>query len=375
MLILSLASCSSENDAQEDDDSSEIVYADVKPTQTKYKAFYGQKLTKNITSVASRSAEATPNTEMTKPVSVIFYPRTQTISFSNIFDNKTLEYKVTGIETIAGVSVIYNFKINEATFKCTISEKTASSAANVIITFTGGFYKFDLTDSAKKNIAKLLSKVTFTSQYIQNNYTTNYVYSDTLLVQAVRNYYDQKTLEPLISIVDYGYEGAKLVSKTTKKADGTLVKTTNYKYENNVITKAIHSTAESVTGETTYKYDNQGRVISSRYLNNLTGYDDIMNFSYEKNKLTTIYTNSEKSYYDTEVLVYNSDRKVHLISQDDSLYPLLNLDITSIVTTDNEGHVYSSAYSYEFSPEGFMLKMTEQNSPNPSIQVREYVEE
>lgn len=374
VLILGLASCSSD-DAQEEN-SPEVVYADVKPTQTKYKAFYGQKLTKNLTSATSRSAETSPNTEMIKPVSVIFYPRTQTISFSNIFDNKTVEYKVTAITNNTGVSVIYNFKINETTFTCTITEKTASTPANVVITFTGGFYKFDLTDSAKKNIAKLVSKVTMTAQYApENNYTINYTYSDTLLIQSVRNSFDEN-LQPLVSITDYTYDGGKLVGRISRK-DGTIVGNNSFEYENNLITKKNTIVDGKAIKINSYEYDKQGRVITTNYWNISGALSSIISYTFEKNKMTTVYTNPSGSYRDVEVSTYESDRKPFLISQDQILEPFIYLNFTQSVITTKEGQSIDYGDNYfEYSEDGLLIKKTEVfNGDTLSVTVREYVEE
>jgi len=376
VLILGLTSCSSD-DAQEENPP-EVVYADVKPTQTKYKAFYGQKLTTNLTLATSRSAETSPNTEMIKPVSVIFYPRTQTISFSNIFDNKTVEYKVTAITNNTGVSVIYNFKINETTFTCTITEKTASTPANVVITFTGGFYKFDLTDSAKKNIAKLVSKITSRASY--NNsviYSAKYTYADTLVTQYVRTSYNEITLEDVVSIVDYSYEGSKLVKRVTRAQDGSLIGTSTFEYENNLITKETVISPSNTKRINTYEYDKQGRITAIyNFYSSGTGFN-VRFHSYEKNKMTTIYTDSKDSYYDVETSIYDSDRKPFLISQDQILEPFIILHITKSTSITREGQIIDYGDSYfEYSADGLLIKKTEVfNGETLSVTVREYVEE
>jgi hypothetical protein len=375
VLILGLTSCSSD-DAQEDN-SPEVVYADVKPTQTKYKAFYGQKLTKNLTSGTARSAETSPNDEMIKPVSVIFYPRTQTISFSNIFDNKTVEYKVTTITNNTGVSVIYNFKINETTFTCTITEKTTSTPANVVITFTGGFYKFEITDAAKKNIAKLVSKVIYTTKYVPElNYTITYTYSDTLLTQLVRNSFDQ-SLQPVVTITDYTYDGDKLVGRTSRRKDGTIVGNYGFEYENNLITKMNTIVDGKVTKSNTYEYDKQGRVITAYIRNSNGSISTIISYTFEKNKMTTIYTDPAGSYRDVEVSTYDSDRKPFLISQDQILEPFIYLNFTQSIVTGNEGiPIPYPDNIFEYSTDGLLVKTTEMDAGDPlSVRIREYIEE
>lgn len=375
VLILGLASCS--GDGQEGENSPEVVYADVKPNQTKYKAYYGQKLTKN-TSVASRSAETSTNGEVSKPVSVIFYPRTQTISFSNIFDNKTVEYKVTAIGTIPGVKVVYNFKINETTFTCTITEKTATTTANVVITFAGGFYKFDITDFAKKNIAKLLSKtITTQPSSPDQSYIVNYIYSDTVLVQTVRYHVDPSSYQTVVGIVDYSYEAGKLISRITRKGDGSISNTSTFEYENNLITKETVVYATNSKRNIKYEYDNQGRISAIyTFFNAGTNYS-VRFHTYEKNKMTTIYTDSTDSYYDTEISVYNSDRKPYLISQDQILEPFVLLDITKSSSTSRDGQFTDFGdFYFEYSPDGFPTKRTDiSNGETLSTKVFEYVEE
>lgn len=371
VLILGLTSCS--NDTSEDNNSTEVVYADVKPNQSKYKAFYGQKLSKNL-SVASRSSAVNPGgAESIKPVSVIFYPLTQTISFSNIFDNTTVEYKVTDVVVNGEVSVIYNFKIKEVSFSCTITNKTDSTAANAVITFAGGFYKFDITESDKKRIAKLVSKVTYTAKYVSDlNYTIKYTYADTLLVKLVRNYRNQNTLKDEVLVSDYTYDGGKLIKRTTKITDDPILYTTTYEYTNNLITKVIASAGDNKPSVRTYQYDEQGRLIFAKYASTL-----IMNYTYEKNKLTTTYTDSGNTYLETETSIYESDKKPFLISQDLILDPFLYLDIPESTLIDNDGishKIYD--YKFEYSPEGlFIKKMSMDGSDVLDTLVREYIEE
>lgn len=375
ILTVGLTSCS--NDSNDDNDNqTEITYADVKPTQTKYKAYYGQKLTKNSTSVTSRSSETSPGTEMNKPVSAIFYPRTQTISFSNIFDNKTVEYKVTSITINEGVSV-YNFNMNGAILACTITEKTNSNTANVVINFTGGFYKFEITDFGKKNIAKLVSNVTFTAKYVPvNNYTLKYTYADTLLIKAVRNYFDQN-LQPVINITDYTYDAGKLVGRISKKGDGTIVGNYSYDYENNLIVKKNNIVNGKAIKSNTYEYDTQGRVVKAYYWNSSGNIASILSYTYEKNKMTTIYTDPAGSYRNVEVSIYESDRKPFLISQDQILDPFIYLNITQSVVTTQEGQsIDYGDFSYDYSSEGLLLKRTEfEKGDALSVVIREYVEE
>ena len=375
ILTVGLTSCS--NDSNDDNDNqTEITYADVKPTQTKYKAYYGQKLTKSSTSVTSRSSETSPGTEMNKPVSAIFYPRTQTISFSNIFDNKTVEYKVMSITINEGVSV-YNFNMNGATLACTITEKTNSNTANVVINFTGGYYKFEITDSAKKNIAKLLSKVTVTTKYVpKNNYTVKYIYSDTLLIQCVRNYFDQN-MQPLVAITDFTYDGGKLVGKTSKKEDGTILGNYSFEYENNLIVKKNNIVNGKAIKASTYEYDKQGRVITAYFWNSSGNIATIISYTFEKDKMTTIYTDPAGSYRNVEVSIYESDRKPYLISQDQILDPFAYLNFTQSVVTTREGESMDHGDSdFEYSTDGLLIKKTEIYDGDPlSVLVREYVEE
>jgi hypothetical protein len=376
ILTVGLTSCSDDSNGDNDNET-EITYADVKPTQTKYKAYYGQKLTKNSTSVTSRSFETSPDAEMNKPVSAIFYPRTQTISFSNIFDNKTVEYKVTSITINEGVSVVYSFEINGSTFKCTIEEKTNLNIANVIINFAGGYYKFEITDSAKKNIAKLVSKVTYTAKYQPTiSYTIKYTYADTLLMQSVRNSYDAQALKDVIRINDYSYDGAKLIKKVSKK-DGIIVSTITYEYENNLITKETIVTQDNIKRINTFEYDNLGRIITVNYFNSTGANFNSRNYTFEKNKLTTIYTDSQDSYRDVEVSTYESDRMPFLISQDEILDPFLYLGITKSISTSREGEVqYFGDFSYEYSADGLLIKRTEiLDGDQVTTLVREYVEE
>lgn len=376
ILAVGLTSCSS--DSNDDNNETEITYADVKPTQTKYKAYYGQKVVKNSGSIASKSTESGSGVETVKPVSVVFYPRTQTISFSNIFDNKTLEYKVTKITTNTGVSVIYDFMINETTFTCTISEKTNSTPANVVITFAGGFYKFDITDSAKKNIAKLVSKLTYTAKYAPElNYTLKYIYKDTLLVQLVRNYFDRNTLKELISITDYTYDRGKLVGRTSRMEDGTILANYSFEYENNLITKMNTIVDGKVVKKITYEYDKQGRVSTAYYGNASGNISTIISYTFEKNKMTTIYTDPAGSYRDVEVSVYESDRKPFLISQDQILEPFIYLKFTQSVITDNNGMPIPYPDNvFEYSADGLLIKETEvDNGDQLSFKVLEYIEE
>jgi len=376
ILTVGLTSCS--NDSNDNNENqTEITYADVKPTQTKYKAYYGQKLTKNSTSVTSRSFETSPDAEMNKPVSAIFYPRTQTISFSNIFDNKTVEYKVTSITINEGVSVVYSFEINGSTFKCTIEEKTNLNIANVIINFAGGYYKFEITDSDKKNIAKLVSKVTVTTKYApQNNYTVKYIYADTLLKQSVRNYFDQN-MQALVTITDFTYDGGKLVGRTSKKEDGTILGNYSFEYENNLIVKKNNIVNGKPIKASTYEYDKEGRVVTAYFWNSSGNIASTISYTFEKNKMTTIYTDPAGSYRDVEVSIYESDRKPYLISQDQILEPFTYLNFTQSVVTTKEGEsIDYGDSSFEYSTDGLLIKKTEIYDGDPlSILVREYVEE
>ena len=70
----------------------------------------------------------------------------------------------------------------------------------------------------------MVSKLTYTAKYAPElNYTQKYIYKDTLLVQLVRNYFDRNTLKELISITDYTYDRGKLVGRTSRMEDGTIL--------------------------------------------------------------------------------------------------------------------------------------------------------
>ncbi|TCN57417.1 hypothetical protein [Flavobacterium circumlabens] len=374
VMIVGLTSCSSDT---EEGNSSEITYADVKPTQTKFKAFYGTKLSKISGSVASKSSEVNPTTEISKPISVIFYPRTQTISFSNIFDNTTVEYKVTGIVENE-ISVTYSFKIN-TDFTCTIVNKTSTSPAKAIITFSGGYYQFDVTDSAKKNLTQLVTKETYTAQNSNYNYTIDYSYADTTLIQSVRHSINLKTLQPLTTVTDYTYNEGKLVSKIQNDGNGVLKSKTVYEYTNNLITKStVSNAAGKVTEIDTFEYNSNGK-LSVAYYGNSTGtmYYMIRHYSYEKNKLNTIYTDPEETYKDSEISIYDSERKPYLIAQDEILDPFLYLNITKTTITDIDGVVTNfPEIAYEYSSQGLLVKTSYANeNGDPDIKVRTYKEE
>ncbi|WP_161595800.1 RHS repeat domain-containing protein [Flavobacterium pectinovorum] len=381
LLILGMASCSS--DTQDGSTKPEIVYADVKPTQTKYKAFYGERIVKIKGSGTSRPNNADPSPQpipdVVKPVSVIYYPLTQTISFSNIFENTRVEYKVTAITVNKGISVIYSFKIGETVYTCKIIEKTFISPATVTVYFAGGSYQFNVTSSEKMKIAKLLSKQTNTSTAnSKRNYTIQYTYKDTLVVKSVRNYNDSKTGVAMVQVSDFVYNGAKIASKTLSNGEGAILKKVTYSYENNLITKATTTDPAGNVTIDTYEYDAQGRLITTHYGNSSgTIFYMIRHYIYEKNKMTTIYTDDKESYYDTEISVYNSDRKPYLITQDQILDPFYYLDITTTSITHENGTVDDfPKNAYEYSEEGLLIKVSKSIDPaNPDVLIREYEEE
>ncbi|SNR72348.1 hypothetical protein [Flavobacterium sp. ov086] len=380
LLILGMASCT--NDSQDGNTKPEIVYADVKPTQAKYKAFYGERIVKIKSTGRPNNADPTPQPipDIVKPVSVIYYPLTQTISFSNIFENTRVEYKVTGIVVNKGISVIYSFKIGETVYTCKITEKTFISPATVTVYFAGGSYQFDVTNSEKMKIAKLLSKQTNTSAAnSKRNFTIQYTYADTLLVKSVRNYFDSKTGVAAVQVSDYVYNAGKIASKTISNGEGSILKKVAYEYTNNLITKATTTNAAgNVTAIDTYEYDTQGRVITIHYGDSSgTIFDMIRHHIYEKNKMTTIYTDDKESFYDTEISVYNSDRKPYLISQDEILDPFYYLDITTTSITHEDGTVSGfPENSYEYSADGLLIKVLHKiDVSNPDVLIREYDEE
>ncbi len=376
VIVLGLTSCDNETS---DDSQTEIVYADVKPTQTKYKAYYGTKISKISGSIASKSTAANPGVETTKPVSVIFYPRTQTISFSNIFDNTTLEYKVTSIGNGTN-SVTYTFKINGVEYQCIISEKTDSAAATIKITFAGGYYQFEVTEAAKAKILQLVVKEIATSPNKASTYTVQYSYNDSLLVQSVRNSFDPNTLEPFVQITDFSYAAdGKLTGKISKDGNGVVKSKVVYDYTNNQITKSTASNAEgTVTQISKYEYDSNGRIAACYFGNSTnTSYNLIYHFSYDTNKLTTIYTNSKETFRDVEISTYDSSRKPFLISQDQILNPFAILDIKTSVSTDQDGVVTDfGTVNYEYSAQGLRVKaITANENGDPDVQTRTYKEE
>lgn len=375
-IVLGLTSCDNETS---DDSQTEIVYADVKPTQTKYKAYYGTKISKILGSIASKSTAANPGVETTKPVSVIFYPRTQTISFSNIFDNTTVEYKVTSIGNVTN-SVTYIFKINGVEYQCIISEKTDSAAATIKITFAGGYYQFEVTEAAKAKILQLVVKEIATSPNKASTYTVQYSYNDSLLIQSVRNSFDPNTLEPLVSITDFSYAAdGKLTGKISKDGNGVVKSKVVYDYTNNQITKSTASNAEgTVTQISKYEYDSNGRIAACYFGNSTnTSYNLIYHFSYDTNKLTTIYTNSKETFRDVEISTYDSSRKPFLISQDQIVNPFAILDIETSVSTDQDGVVTDfGTVTYEYSAQGLRVKaITANENGDPDVRTRTYKEE
>jgi len=371
VLALGLTSCSND-DSQGDNPSPEVVYADVKPTQSKYKAYYGAKLIKYV-GQTSKTSEAVSGTETVKPVSVIFYPRTQTITFSNIFDNSTVEYKVTAIVKETS-KTIYSFQINNVAYTCTVSEKTDSSAANVVISFSGGSYKFDISESNQNKIAKLVSKVAYTAKNDSTlDYVIKYTYNDTLLKQSIRNYTDQITLQPAIRVTDYKYDGSRLIEKTFTK-DGVLLSKTTYEYENNFITKETSVSNNNKVIIHTYEYDNEGR-LSKAYgkTGTGTGFYEITTYAYEKNKMTSVVTDSAKSFHITEVSIYESNRKPFLISQDLILDPFLYVNFTHSGFTDMMDGLYHLYWdkTYEYTNDGYCIKELEEDA----LKEYEYIEE
>ncbi|OXA85483.1 hypothetical protein SAMN06265346_10538 [Flavobacterium hercynium] len=375
VLVLGLTSCS--NDKQEE--TPKVSYADIKPTQSKYKAFYGEKLFKVFGPLTSKSSESDPNAETKKPVSVIFYPNTKTISFSNIFDNKTVEYAVTDIvdnET----SLTYKFEINAVKYTCTIANKTSLSPTIVTVTFLGGYYKFDVTDSEKKNIKYLLVKETYTSiRDSTKNQIMHYTYADTNLIRVVTHLIHPTLLIRLTSINNYIYnEEKKLVTIVMTNESGVFKRKISYEYLNNLIVK---ETTEDSTGKViavaTYGYNSEGKVSLASFADYEGNINSQRHYSYEKNKITTKFFDHNKEYSSTQILTYDIQRKPYLISQERVLDPSTNLNFTSLTIISINGDVFfKDDYVYEYSPEGLHLKTLYRNVDHaPDIREKTYIEE
>ena len=363
VLAISLTSCSSDESQEEVVEVIEPIkdnepsYADIKPTQTRYKAFYGEKLLK--LTLTSKSTETSEGAEP-RPVSIIFYPKTRTISFSNIFDNKTVEYAVTEIENSKD-SVIYKFTVDGVASFSTLRYETSSAPAIASVTIGRIYYQFVITNSEKKNMKYLLINEKYTSKESTTwNYTINYTYADTNLVRSVRKGSDLNTLEKLIITNDFIYNNeGKLVNKLWDE-NGALKTKTTYEYTNNLITKTI--VTDSI-GElrhiNKFEYNKEGKISSAYYGNGKVDINLIQHYTYEKNKLTTIsqYKNLQGDYYDTEVAIYEDERKPYLISQDRVLNPSIYLNFTKSTITEKDGTVsYDTDTTYEYSPEGLMIK-------------------
>jgi len=353
VLALGIASCSSDTPTPPEETP---TYADTKPTQTKYKAYYGEKLTKS--SGSAKSAETGSGTETVKPISVIVYPLTKTISFSNIFENTTFQYAILNTE-YSGSAIIYTFKINETTYTCKITEKTLSAPASVVISSGSVSYSFTVTEIDKKKIKKLLIKEVATSPNVVSAYSREYFYSDTLVRSMVFRYKDPNTLAEVVRDIKYNYNGSKLESRETADKNGVLISKVTYQYTNNLIMKAVFTNADGkVTSITKYEYDGFGRITGIFAGNSTeTNYDLIRYHSYEKNKLLTVYTNSKETFRDTEVSIYDETRKLFMVTQDKSLDPFISLPITATTYTNTEGQLTKYPdRSYEFSDDGYVLK-------------------
>ncbi|RZJ55896.1 MAG: hypothetical protein EOO44_01625 [Flavobacterium sp.] len=368
VLVAGLTSCS--NDSQ-DETTPEVTYADVKPTQTKYKAYYGEKLVK-LGSIASKNTETSPGSEMFKPVSVIYYPRTNTISFSNIFDNTTVEYPVTSTVTNE-ISIVYSFKINGATFTCTITIKD-NKAIKIVIVYGNATYTFDITIADSKKLAKLLVSDIRTSPNAASNSTREYFYSDTLVNSSVYRYKDPNTLEDLVRYTEYKYEGAKLIGTDRVDEDGTILSSVLYTYENNLIVKATNKSAEgTITSVTLYEYDSNKRISAVKFANVNLVVNFARYYTYpKKNTMNVVYKGKNDVLEETEVCTYDDQRKIFLVTQDQILEPFLYLPITHAVSTTPEGEEYSYPdISYEYSADGYLIKTVSEND----IQNLEYREE
>ncbi|RZJ55897.1 MAG: hypothetical protein EOO44_01630 [Flavobacterium sp.] len=357
LLFVGLTSCS--NDSSENNEPEEVTYADVKPTQTKYKVYYGGQFTKSE-NIILKSAETNPETEIVRPISVIFYPRTQTISFSNIFDTKTVIYPVYSIIYHVGVGVIYNIKVNDVIYTCQVDDATDSKPASIIITFEKNIYRFKASSSEKKNIVKLLFRDTHTVlEDIRKNIIREYFYNDTLVGLAVKRYRDPVTYENLVINTYYRYDKGRLTGKELLDKDRVLFGKITYDYENNQIVKATYLDASgTVTNINKYEYDANGRISAAYYGNSTATNFNIRNYTYEKNKMTTVYTDSNGTYRDTEVSTYNSDSKLFFYSQDQILDPFDYLSISQSIITKSNGEVIIFPYHfYEYSNDGLLVKV------------------
>lgn len=367
VLIAGLTSCS--NDSQESNET-EVTYADVKPTQTKYKAYFGEKLVK--VNNASKSIETSLGTEMTRPVSVIYYPRTKTISFSNIFDTTTVEYQVTTIENNR-IFIIYSFKINGVTATCKITFEN-SKAKSVVVTLGSEVYNFTVSLSESKKLAKLLIKNSNISPNPVDNYTKEYIYMDTLVTNAIYRYTDQKTLKDVVRYYEYLYDGSKLKVKNTIDENGNVLSKTTYTYTDNLITKAATTNAEGkLTGTTLHEYNSNNKVSAIKYFNSKMEFILARYYTYAKNTLTVKYTDMNDELTLTEVCTYDDERKIFIYSQDQLIDPFLHLRIIGSVLTYVDGETYTYLdTSFEYSSDGLLTKsITEDNV----IQTFEYEEE
>lgn len=358
IFTLSLCSCASDSAADEP-----ITYADTKPTQSKYKAFYGESLTKS-TSITSGSVETAVTT--LKPISVIIYPLTNTISFSNIFDTTTVEYPITTKGEI-GSKRIYGFKMNGVTYHCTIIEETESTAmSTILITIENENYNFNVTKIEKKRISKLLTKEVQTSPNIKNNYSKEYQYVDTLLLVVTHRYKNPNTLEDLTRFNIYNYKGSKLISKEILDSNSILTTKVKYNYENDLIVKAIFTdVADKQTSVTKYQYDALGRITGIFMGGNTaeTNFSLIRYHTYEKNKLLTVFTDSKGTDTETEVSIYDEERKLISLTPDQKLDPFLSLPITKTTYTNSDGQVFVyPGRTFEFSNEGYLLKMLSEDN-------------
>lgn len=378
VIVLGFASCDS-SPSEKEDGEKEIVLADIRPTQTKYKAYYGTKLTKVTSALSSNSKDVV--VETSKPVSVIFYPRTHTITLSNVFDNTTVE---------CGSSWSYydsqnpdykthHIVVNGIGYWLDIIEKTETSPAAVRITSKVGYYQFEIADAQEQNIKSLLSYQKQTSLNKASNYSVEYFYLDTTLVQSVRRGFNPQTLDTVVYITDYSYYDGKLMGKRLADEKVGVISNTTYKYENNLITKAtIVDANQVVTNINTFKYDSSGR-LTDAYYGNSTGtvFSSIRHYTYETNKLLITYTNSAETFKDTEVAVYDSSRKPFLIAEDDILDPLQYLHITKTTITSKDGIIQNFPESeYQYSGKGFLIKVTENNGKTePDVRTFNYKEE
>lgn len=368
VLMAGLVSCSSDS---EDNKEPEVTYADVKPTQTKYKAYYGQKLVKTG-GVTSKSTETSPGSEIIKPISVIYYPRTYTLSFSNIFDVTTVEYPVSVIaNNLENIIYTFNAKGVKGTFKINIKDL---KPVNAVVTFENVVYTFDITVAESKNLAKLLVKDVNTSPNPASNFSREHIYVDTLLISSTYRYKDPNTLEDIVRYTEYLYDGAKLKGKNTIDENGVILSKMMYTYTNNLISKATITKPDGVTitGITLYEYDSNKRISAVKFANSQMIVNLARYYTYSKNTMNVKYTGKNDEVIENEVCTFDDQRKNFFYSQDQYLEPFSYLPITHTVSTTVDGQVYTYPdTSYEYSSDGLLIKSVSEND----IRTREYREE